>query len=207
MIKNWYRGSLIAVVTILLMVTQLGGSSASASSTPFGPERFSTDHATYTISAQSPYYRRIWQEAIKAWNETGAFHFQKADSASAAQVTLKVASKHEAASAAQVTLKVASKHEAAALGEDVGLTEYTAKNSYLQRATATLNPTLLHEYNYSRANQLAVAEHELGHVMGLAHNPDKQSVMYYRNRKVGIQPVDIQGVKLRYQTPAGQASN
>lgn len=97
MIKNWYRGSLIAVVTILLMVTQLGGSSASASSTPFGPERFSTDHATYTISAQSPYYRRIWQEAIKAWNETGAFHFQKADSASAAQVTLKVASKHEAA--------------------------------------------------------------------------------------------------------------
>ncbi|WP_087716340.1 matrixin family metalloprotease [Levilactobacillus brevis] len=191
MIKNWYRGSLIAVVTILLMVTQLGGSSASASSTPFGPERFSTDHATYTISAQSPYYRRIWQEAIKAWNETGAFHFRKADSASAAQVTL----------------KVASKHEAAALGEDVGLTEYTAKNSYLQRATATLNPTLLHEYNYSRANQLAVAGHELGHVMGLAHNPDKQSVMYYRNRKVGIQPVDIQGVKLRYQTPAGQASN
>ena len=191
MIKNWYRGSLIAVVTILLMVTQLGGSSASASSTPFGPERFSTDHATYTISVQSPYYRRIWQEAIKAWNEKGAFHFQKADSASAAQVTL----------------KVASKHEATALGEDVGLTEYTAKNSYLQRATATLNPTLLHEYNYSRANQLAVAEHELGHVMGLAHNPDKQSVMYYRNRKVGIQPVDIQGVKLRYQTPAGQASN
>ncbi|MCF7523640.1 hypothetical protein L3X07_11550 [Levilactobacillus brevis] len=46
------------------------------------------------------------------------------------------------------------------------MTEYTAKNSYLQRATATLNPTLLHEYNYSRANQLAVAEHELDTLWG-----------------------------------------
>ena len=93
------------------------------------------------------------------------------------------------------------------MGQDVGLTEYTANRDLLTKVSATLNPTLLAEYGYAKSDDLHVAEHELGHTMGLAHNPSKKSVMYYRNRSESIQKVDIEGVELRYNTPAGQAAN
>ncbi|AYM03260.1 matrixin family metalloprotease [Levilactobacillus yiduensis] len=191
MIKGWYRGILTIITTLVLFFTQVGGSAALAAAgvTPFGPERFAHAHATYVITTKSRYYRQIWQSAISAWNKTGAFHF-------------KAGTKRDA----QIDLETASKSQAARLGEDVGLTEYTAQNDYLTKVTAMLNPSLLQTYGYSHSDDLHVAEHELGHTMGLAHNPAKQSVMYYRNRAVGIQKVDIEGVQLRYRTPAGQSA-
>ncbi|MCH4123336.1 MAG: matrixin family metalloprotease [Levilactobacillus sp.] len=190
MIKGWYRGILTIITTLVLFLTQVGGNLALAAGvTPFGPERFAHASATYVITTKSPYYRRIWQSAISAWNKTGAFHFKAGTKGNA-----------------QIDLETASKSQAASLGDDVGLTEYTAQNDYLTKVKATLNPTLLHAYDYSRSDDLHVAEHELGHTMGLAHNPSKHSVMYYRNRTVGIQKVDIEGVQLRYHTPAGQSA-
>ncbi|WP_143463543.1 matrixin family metalloprotease [Levilactobacillus enshiensis] len=188
----WSRGITLAVVTVGLFVTPVGGSAvavAAAGTTPFGPERFAHNHATYVITTKSAYYRQVWQSAINAWNKTGAFRFKLGTTQSA-----------------QITLKTASKTQAVALGEDVGLTDYWSKNDLLLDVTATLNPTLLKSYGYSRADDIHVAEHELGHAMGLAHNPAEESVMYYRNRSVGIKQVDVNGVKLRYQTPAGQSS-
>ncbi|NLR08513.1 MULTISPECIES: matrixin family metalloprotease [Lactobacillaceae] len=188
--STWYKKIVIAIVAIGLFVSQIGGAVASAATTtPFGPERFAQDHATYAITTKSGYYQQIWRSAIKAWNKTGAFTFRLASQKSA-----------------QIKLSTASKSQARRLGMDVGLTEFWARNDYFYKINSELNPSLLHSYGYSRSDDLHVAEHELGHTMGLAHNPSKHSVMYYQNRSVGIQQVDINGVKKRYQTPAGQAS-
>lgn len=190
MIKLWYRGILTVVTTLVMFVTQVGGSIANAAGvTPFGPERFTSARATYVIKTHSNYYRHIWQSAIAAWNKTGAFHFTDKTSGPA-----------------EITLTTASAAQSAKMGEDVGLTQYTANRDYLTKVSSTLNPILLGEYDYSKSDILHVAEHELGHTMGLAHNPSKKSVMYYRNRAVGIQKVDIEGVELRYKTPAGQSA-
>ncbi|HJE86867.1 MAG TPA: matrixin family metalloprotease [Levilactobacillus hammesii] len=186
----WYRRIVIALIAIGLFVSQVGGAVAlAAATTPFGPERFAQDHATYAITTKSAYYQRIWRSAVKAWNKTGAFDFKLAP-----------------AKSAQIKLSTASASQAKQLGKDVGLTEYWARRDYFVKISSELNPSLLHSYGYSRSDDLHVAEHELGHAMGLAHNPSKHSVMYYENRSVGIQQVDINGVKARYQTPAGQAS-
>lgn len=186
----WYRKIVMVVVTIGLFVSQIGGAVAlAASTTPFGPERFVTNHATYAITTKSAYYQRIWRSAIRAWNKTGAFTFKLAS-----------------AKAAQIKLTTATPSESQQLGRDVGLTEFWARHNYLFKINSELNPELLHNYGYSRSDDTHVAEHELGHAMGLAHNPSKHSVMYYENRSVGIQQVDINGVKERYQTPVGQAS-
>lgn len=186
----WYRKIVMVMVTIGLFVSQIGGAVAlAASTTPFGPERFAQNHATYAITTKSAYYQKIWRSAVHAWNKTGVFTFKLASSKSA-----------------QIKLTTASANQAQHLGKDVGLTEYWAKRDYLIKVSSELNPTLLHSYGYTRSDDLHVAEHELGHAMGLEHNPSKHSVMYYENRSVAIQPVDINGVKARYQTPAGQAS-
>ncbi|WP_407886378.1 matrixin family metalloprotease [Levilactobacillus sp. N40-8-2] len=186
----WYRKIVMVLVTIGLFVSQIGGAVAlAASTTPFGPERFVTNHATYAITTKSAYYQRIWRSAIRAWNRTGAFTFKLASTKSA-----------------QIKLTTATKSESQQLGKDVGLTEFWARHDYLFKINSELNPELLHDYGYSKSDDTHVAEHELGHAMGLAHNPSRDSVMYYENRSVAIQQVDINGVKARYQTPAGQAS-
>lgn len=187
----WYRKIVTIVMTIGLFVSQIGGAVAlAATTTPFGPERFAQNHATYAITTKSAYYQRIWRAAIKAWNHTGAFKFRLASARNA-----------------QIKLTTASASQSRQLGRDVGLTEFWARQDYLYKVNSELNPALLHSYDYSRTDDLHVAEHELGHAMGLAHNPSKHSVMYYQNRSVGIQQVDIDGVNLRYHTPAGQQAS
>lgn len=190
MFRLWHHGFVAIVAALVLFFTQIStGSAMAAGVTPSGPERFASNHATYVITTKSSYYRKIWQSAVAAWDKTGAFHFVTGSSRTA-----------------QIHLTTATKKQAAALGEDVGLTDYSAHADYLTKVTSTLNPTLLTEYGYAKSDILHVAEHELGHAMGLAHNPSKKSVMYYRNRAEGIQKVDVEGVILRYETPAGQSA-
>lgn len=186
----WYRKALTTLVTVGLFVSQIGGIVASAAATtPFGAQRFAKDHATYVITTKSDYYKSIWRSAIDAWNATGAFKFKSSSS-----------------SKAQITLGIASKSESKKMGNDVGLTEFWARDNYFVSVNSLLNARLIKEYDYSRSDAIHVAEHELGHAMGLAHNPSTKSVMYYRNRAVGIQSVDINGVRARYQTPAGRTN-
>ena len=64
--------------------------------------------------------------------------------------------------------------------------------------------SLLKKNAYTTAQRVNVAEHELGHAMGLAHNPIKQSVMYKTTRYVSIQPVDVANVRYLYSLPPAQ---
>ncbi|WP_304053990.1 matrixin family metalloprotease [Levilactobacillus namurensis] len=186
----WVKSLVIVVTTLGIFLSQVvTGTAAAASMTPFGQERFAHAHATYVITTKSAYYRGVWQSAIKAWNATGVFKFEKSHSRNA-----------------QIDLDTNRGQRAAAMGDDVGLTDYWARHYDMVAVLCALNPRLMHEFQYSRADEVHVAEHELGHAMGLDHNPSRRSVMYYENRSEGIQKVDVEGVYERYLTPAGEAS-
>lgn len=184
---NWGRHLVVLGAALSLGLSPVLAS-ADASATPFGPQRFARDQATYVITTKSAYYRAIWQDAIKAWNKTGAFKFKKGT-----------------AKTAQIKLTTDTAKQSATMGDNVGVTEYWARHNDLIAVISTLNPALLAEFGYSHADDEHVAEHELGHAMGLNHNPSSRSVMYYRNRSEGIQKVDVLGVKERYSTPAGES--
>lgn len=186
----WRHGLLLlSLGTGLFLSPVMTGSAQVARTTPFGAQRFTHATATYVITTNSPYYRRVWRQAVTAWNKTGAFKFRLTSARTAA-----------------IKLSVDSSRSANRYDDDVGVTDYRAENNILKSVTCSLNSGLMAAYGYSYNDRLHVAEHELGHAMGLDHNPSKNSVMYYRNRNIGIRAVDVNGVKARYRTPAGIAS-
>lgn len=187
---TWLRTLIIFVVSLGLL-GGAGGTSinaVAATVTPFGAQRFTHDHATYVITTKSAYYRNVWQDAIRAWNKTGAFKFEPGTKRNA-----------------QIDLDTDSRRQSATMGDNVGVTQFWAEHNDLIAVVSTLNPELMSAFGYSHADKEHVAEHELGHAMGLNHNPSKDSVMYYRDRSVGIQKVDVLGVEERYHTPAGES--
>ncbi len=65
-------------------------------------------------------------------------------------------------------------------------------------AKAIMNPDALKRFEYNSREINNVAEHELGHAIGLAHSHYLKSVMYASNRDYSIQPDDIRGVQQLY---------
>ena len=50
----------------------------------------------------------------------------------------------------------------------------------------------------------AVALHELGHALGLAHSPDSSDVLFPATRTADLSPRDIATIQMLYRLPAGQ---
>lgn len=55
------------------------------------------------------------------------------------------------------------------------------------------------KFKYSKAERTNVAEHELGHALGLQHNVGKGSVMYYATRDRSVSKPDIRGLQQSYR--------
>ncbi|WP_283680455.1 M57 family metalloprotease [Lentilactobacillus sp. Marseille-Q4993] len=142
--------------------------------------RFPDPTASIDIDSNSNSYKKIWKTAINDWNRTGAFQFQLTDSTEADVVA--GTSNSYGNNYSGMTY---SKYD------DSGL---------IQHVDAYINPTAFKIYHYSTKEKVIVAQHELGHVMGLSHNPSKKSVMYKANRNVTIQDVDIEGVRALYSS-------
>ena len=53
-------------------------------------------------------------------------------------------------------------------------------------------------FHYSKQERTNVAEHEIGHALGLQHNVGKGSVMYYATRNQSISKPDVNGLKQSY---------
>lgn len=159
---------------------------AQASATPFARSRWPHPRVTYVIHAPT-YERQVYQTAIRAWNATGQFKL------------IAGSAKHH-----QLVLTT-SRATTGTYFHLAGITFTTGPaDGYYTRAKVFLLTRNLAHYGYDYWDRVHVAEHELGHVMGLKHSRDRHSVMLADNRYNGISHADILAVKQRYRLPVGK---
>ena len=144
--------------------------------------RWDTASATVYIDTQDETFRSAYQEAIRAWNQTGAFTFQIVNDKNQANIV-----------ATEMNDGTVS-----AAGEAESQTNLLTKR--FTNVTVRLNRYYLlnSQYGYSYERIVNTAEHELGHAIGLEHSEEK-SVMQSAGSFYGIQAVDVQAVKELYQ--------
>ena len=144
--------------------------------------RWDKASATVYIDAQDETFRSAYQEAIRTWNQTGAFIFQIVNDKNQANIV-----------ATEMNDGTVS-----ATGEAESQTNLLTKR--FTNVTVRLNRYYLlnSQYGYSYERIVNTAEHELGHAIGLEHNEEK-SVMQSSGSFYEIQAVDVQAVKELYQ--------
>ena len=144
--------------------------------------RWDKASATVYIETQDETFRSAYQEAIRAWNQTGAFTFQIVNDKNQANIV--------ATEMNNITVSAA--------GEAESKTNLLTKR--FTNVTVRLNRYYLlnSQYSYSYERIVNTAEHELGHAIGLEHNEEK-SVMQSAGSFYDIQAVDVQAVKELYQ--------
>ena len=141
--------------------------------------RWDKASATVYIDTQDETFRSAYQEAIRTWNQTGAFTFQIVNDKSQANIVA-TEMNDGTVSAAESQTNLLTKRFT---NVTVRLNRYYLLNS---------------QYGYSYERIVNTAEHELGHAIGLEHNEEK-SVMQSAGSFYGIQAVDVQAVKELYQ--------
>ncbi|QNL41802.1 matrixin family metalloprotease [Streptococcus sp. NSJ-72] len=145
--------------------------------------RWDKASTTVYIETQDETFRSAYQEAIRAWNQTGAFTFQIVNDKNQANIV-----------ATEMNNSTVS-----AAGEAESKTNLLTKR--FTNVTVRLNRYYLlnSQYGYSYERIVNTAEHELGHAIGLEHNEEK-SVMQSSGSFYSIQAVDVQTVKELYQS-------
>lgn len=177
--------SAIIMITALFIVSSITVSAA-AQMTPHGTARWASATATINTSNNSAKYQKIWNKAVKAWNRTGVFEFTLTSDSSA---------------------QINASTNTGLGGSFTGMTYITTgSDGYMQSVTSELNPQTLDVYDYSTSEKVNVAEHELGHAIGLLHNLNRASVMFAANRYYSIQKVDTQSVQQLYATQMDRVS-
>lgn len=179
------------ILSMMALLLGLGLSNQAQASpgTPYGSERWHQAKVTYVIQTKSPYYRTVYKKAIKAWNATGKFKFV-AGSAKNHQVVLTTS-----ASTSQRGGEVAG-----------NTTSYSNRAGYYTSAKVKLLTKNLQNNHYTETQRSKVAEHELGHVIGLNHSTNNHSVMLSTNRYNGITTADKNAVHKRYTTKVGKGT-
>ena len=145
--------------------------------------RWEKASATVYIDTANETFRSAYQEAIDAWNQTGAFTFQIINDKDKADI---------------VATEMNDGNVSAA-GEAESQTNLLTKR--FTHVTVRLNSYYLLDsrYAYSHERIVNTAAHELGHAIGLDHN-EEESVMQSAGSFYSIQPIDIQAVKDLYQS-------
>lgn len=150
--------------------------------THYSGARWSSNSANVYIETTDETLVSAYEEAINAWNATGAFTFNLVDDESSADI---VATEYSDASS-----------KAAGLAE----TETNALTNQITHVDVKLNTYYLleNDYGYTHNRIVYTAEHELGHAIGLDHDDDEESVMQSSGSYYGIQSVDIEKVNEIY---------
>lgn len=152
--------------------------------THYSGARWSSNSANVYIETTDETLVSVYEEAINAWNATGAFTFNLVEDESSADI---VATEYSDASS-----------KAAGLAE----TETNALTNQITHVDVKLNTYYLleNDYGYTHNRIVYTAEHELGHAIGLDHDDDEESVMQSSGSYYGIQSVDIEKVNEIYNS-------
>ncbi|MFC3932951.1 matrixin family metalloprotease [Streptococcus dentapri] len=144
--------------------------------------RWSNNSATVYIASSNSTLASAYQEALLAWNNTGAFTFNLINDKDAADIILddRSDSSSQAAGEAQSTTD--------ALSNRINHVDVYLNSYYL----------LDDAYGYTYERIVNTAEHELGHAIGLEHNDSETSVMQSAGSYYAIQQTDIVAVQKLY---------
>lgn len=155
---------------------------------PLEGYRWPTREVTIAITSQDPRTRQAFTDAINAWNSTKAINFQLTNDAKNANII-----------AHEKDLSASDQSDGIEKTEDLGITDtsYDPDTNLVSHADSSIDINKLADK--SREYRMWVAEHELGHAIGLDHaQPNTDSVMVPYNPRMGITNNDIQAVNTLY---------
>ncbi|WEV38790.1 matrixin family metalloprotease [Lactobacillus sp. ESL0680] len=185
-------------IIIFIELLALMGTSTSTvfaktkSVTPAQKCRFPEATSTYVIDKQSKYYKSVWKKAVSGWNKVG-FDWKKSSDSKIhlMALTIKQDKRRVKNPADRLNKKIAG----------ICLTWRYEGTNIIAKEDVKLNKDALSSNHYTKKQAINVAEHELGHALGLNHNlPGSKSVMNPANRIYPISKPDIRGMKKIYST-------
>lgn len=145
--------------------------------------RWSKNTASIYIATENQTFRKVYNQAIEAWNHTGAFHFTLVTSPEKANIIAKDYSDASTQAAGLANTQINT------------LTNRFKSVEVFLNAYYLLDP----KYGYDQERMVNTAEHELGHAIGLDHDDTHESVMQSSGSYYGIQESDIKAVRKLYQ--------
>lgn len=161
----------------------------SGTPTPIEGYRWPTRNLRIYMQTRDKALQTAFRGAVRAWNNTGAVHISWCRDEDRADIIAQDGSLTSTAPTTTVG------YVSSQLGSTS--TEYNPDTHALIRARSTLDAGQLDYTN--RTFRTEIAEHELGHALGLAHAPEyMHSVMIPRNVKTGITKDDRATVRLLY---------
>lgn len=178
---------ILAVLLITTMMSSVTVYGSTKATTPMKGWRYAKKTASYQVNSTSKKYKNTWSKATKKWIDSG-FKWTKKGSSKTTVASYEDNSKSG--------LKIAGYCN----------TTYRASDGVIVKNKIRLNRAVFKKYDYTEAQIINVAEHELGHALGLAHNNQGSvSVMNPANRYYSIQKCDIKGMEKRYSTAINNA--